>query len=363
MIHQSCQLLRNAQNMRNWLATVLLGLAFNSSTHAFGAEGHSTVGAIADQLLAGSNAAAQVNTILGGLSLQNAAVWADCAKNVNPSQNYTYSRAGSFKARSNSRSAAYFTSCTQYETHELQAEMSDFVRRNDTNCARKPSEESCHKQYHYSDVAVQRKRYAKGLTGTRRDDVVAAVAAASRVLQGGTAPAPFNIKNKREALFILAHTVGDIHQPLHVGAVYLSASGKRVNPDTGVFNPQTETRGGNQLVVSNQGASQKRTNFHHLWDEIPAAQTAAHINQAWLTRARATPITPGAVFDWSSVWANETLHASQQAFSGLKFSPRQNGEWHVSLPANYAEKMASIKEQQLTKAGARLAQVLQAIWP
>src|SRR5450755_3022934 len=50
---------------------------------AYGPDGHHTIGAIADRLIVGTNAATQVNAILGGLSLENAAVWADCAKGVN----------------------------------------------------------------------------------------------------------------------------------------------------------------------------------------------------------------------------------------------------------------------------------------
>ncbi|MFX8926146.1 S1/P1 nuclease, partial [Acinetobacter baumannii] len=86
----------------------------------------------------------------------------------------------------------------------------------------KQGEEICHKQYHYSDIAIQRSSYSLGPVGTREDDIVGAVAAATHVLRDEPAPAPFNIKDKREALLLLVHYVGDLHQPLHVGAVYLS---------------------------------------------------------------------------------------------------------------------------------------------
>jgi hypothetical protein len=35
----------------------------------------------------------------------------------------------------------------------------------------------------------------------------------------------------------------------------------------------------------------------------------------------------------------------------------------VVLPADYSTQMSNIKQQQLTVAGARLSQILQAIWP
>src|SRR5258705_13311907 len=50
---------------------------------AWNAEGHQTVGAIADSLLAGTHAGKEVRKILGrGGTLQRAALWADCAQGV-----------------------------------------------------------------------------------------------------------------------------------------------------------------------------------------------------------------------------------------------------------------------------------------
>jgi hypothetical protein len=318
---------------------------------AWGPDGHHTVGAIADKLIAGSNAATEVNTILGGLSLQDAAVWADCAKGVDPTKDYQYTSEGRFPE------------CQIYETPALEAEMSGFVRRNDINCERKATEESCHKQYHYTDAAIQRDHYALGTVGTRNDDIVAAVAAAAAVLKGDPSPAPFDIQGKREALLLLSHYVGDIHQPLHVGAVYLSATGKRVDPDTGPLDPATETRGGNQISTRVAGSKKKGPNFHATWDQIPAVLTVSHVSAAWVARARAIPGTPSAVSDWPTAWATETLGQAKASFSGLKFGAKTGATWSVVLPASYASKMKTIKTNQLTEAGARLAQVLQAIFP
>jgi hypothetical protein len=48
-----------------------------------------------------------------------------------------------------------------------------------------------------------------GFAGTRDDDIVAASIATTHVLKGGPAPAPFNIKDKGEALRLLVHYIGD----------------------------------------------------------------------------------------------------------------------------------------------------------
>jgi hypothetical protein len=333
--------------------TLLAGLSVAACNAAFawGPNGHRAVGAIADKLIAGSNAARQVEAILGGLNLEQASVWADCARGVVPNKDYAYAAAGQYPE------------CAIYETPAREAEMSDFVRRNDRNCVRKPTEESCHKQYHYTDVAIQRERYAAGSVGTRDDDIVAAVAAAAHVLNGDPSPAPFDIQGKREALLLLAHYVGDIHQPLHVGAVYLDVTGRPVDPDLRGFDPATATRGGNQIVVVDAATGQRGRNIHQVWDEVPSSMTAARVDAAWLASARAVPPSPGAWSGWPAHWASDTLARDRSALASLGYGPRSDGAWTVSLSAAYKRSMSAIKKKQLTKAGARLAQILEAIWP
>jgi hypothetical protein len=333
------------------LALGLATLAACAHVHAWGPDGHHTVGALADQLIAGTPAAAQVAQLLGSLSLQQAAVWADCAKGIDPKQSYAYTSAGKYPE------------CKPFETPEGEAEMADFVRRNDTNCNRKPTEESCHKQYHYTDVAVQRSAYKLGSVGTRSDDIVGAVVAATQVLRGQPAPAPFDIKSPREALLLLAHYAGDIHQPLHVGAVYLDAKGKRVDPDATGLNPATETRGGNQIITLVGAAQKPGPNLHAVWDDTPAVLHVTHLTPAWVAQARAVAVTPGAVDAWPAIWATGTVVQAKTALIGRAYRPKQGTTWTVALPASYPATMTTIKRRQLTLAGARLAQVLRSVWP
>jgi hypothetical protein len=335
--------------LRRFLICCLLDISIAAGqAYAWGPDGHQTVAAIADNLIEGSNAAKEVKNILGDPSLEAASVWADCAKGVDPCRNYTYQTAGRYRE------------CKQYETPEREAEMNDFVRRNDKNCDPKSCEESCHKQYHYADVAVQHDRYDRSFFGARDYDIVNAVAAATRVLKGDPAPVPFSFKGKREALLLLAHYVGDIHQPLHVGALYLDAEGKPVNPDAGTFDPKTDTHGGNSIMV--EGGNK---NLHALWDDIPVSlKTTAHLNADLLKQAGTIPVTGGQVYDWPARWASDTMGAARQAFEGLAFTYRpEEGHWVTELPVNYFYKMDGIKRIQLVKAGARLAQLLKTIWP
>lgn len=337
-------------NLCRLATAAALGLALPAAL-AWGPDGHHTVGAIADKLLAGSPAAAQVNALLGGLGLRDAAVWADCAKGVDPKKDFKYTATGKF------------AECKVFETPELEAEMIDFVRRNDTNCPRAAGDESCHREYHYTDEAIQRTRYTLGDVGTRNVDIVAALAAATHVLAGDPAPAPFSINTKREALLLLAHYLGDIHQPLHVGAVYLDLQGLRVDPAAGTFDPATETRGGNEIVTVHLATNRRSANLHQTWDSIPLTLNADRIGPGWLAQARRLPKTTGAVFDWPAAWASETLRRAVPAFAGLNFGPDIDGGWTTSLSCAYDVRMTALKKKQLTAAGARLAQVLRALFP
>lgn len=325
------------------VATCLSGSA---ATFAWSAHGHETVGSIADSLLVGTNAAKAVKSILGKEKLKTASLWADCAKGV--------SEKPPLKYVVNSK----YIECKPFETATGKARMVDFVTRNLSACMPAPGDESCHRQYHYADVAIERNAYARSEIGTSDHDIVSATSAAIAVLQGGASPSPISFTSKREALRVLAHYVGDIHQPLHVGAIYLDASGHQVDPDAGTYDPATKTRGGNKIL--DQGKD-----FHTAeWDAIPASLTTAE-HKASVAQAKLVPITPGPVNQWAAAWAGDTVLASHTAFSGLIFGAEEisNGTWPVTEPAGYSAAKASLQKTQLVKAGARLAQLLQAIFP
>jgi len=329
-------------------ATAAVATCVWSLAGAWGADGHRTVGALAQKLLEGSRADQEVRALLGAISLADAALWADCAKGVRPDE----TRANELVYAS----AGRFPECQVFETAQAQAEMIDFVRRNLKNCNPEPHEEDCHRQYHYTDLHLQQSKYRLGVVGAREDDIVAGITAAIRVLQGKAAAQPFVIKDKREALLMLAHYAGDIHQPLHVGAVYLNAAGQRINPDKSGFDLATETRGGNELMVETR-------RLHSLWDEVFPSQRPDRINAAWLARAKAVPATGTDIEQFSTIWATESLRQSREVFRLVTFAPRVEKQWPTNLPSDYPARMALVKKAQLTAAGAHLAEVLRLVWP
>lgn len=327
--------------LRAFLLTVSAFLC--AQAHAFGANGHMAVGTIADELIAGTNAAKEARKILGS-NLRTAAVWADCAKGVNTT---TFKYGGDGK----------YPECAVYENPGSKAQMVAFVRRNVGNCTSAHNTEVCHKQYHYTDVAIQRVAYVKGQVGTSEQDVVAAVAAMIAVLQGNEAPEPFKIAGKKEALRLLSHYLGDIHQPLHVAAVYLDTDGQVVDPDEGVFDAATETQGGNVLMLGTK-------RLHGEWDSVGGVVTSSPLPPGILKKARAVPATPGPMEQWSTAWASEVLVEGKAAFDGLTYSSENTKhQYQITIPAGYNQMKAQVQREQVIKAGARLAQILTTIWP
>lgn len=323
-----------------------MGLGLAGVSHGWSAAGHQTTGAIADALLQGTPVEARVRALVG-VDLRTASLWADCAKGVSKS-------GGEFFYTVN----PVYAECAPFETAAGQARMVDYVARNWTGCRPAPGEEPCHKQYHYTDVAIERRAYSRDVVGTSDHDVVAALRAAVRVLQGENAPAPFSIEDKTEAVLLLAHLVGDLHQPLHVGAVYLDPMGHEVDPDRGSFDPRSNTRGGNLLL--DHGVA-----FHREWDAVPERLDADHLGRSATARALRVPATPGSPADWPAVWATQTLRLGPAVFQGISVAPEDvvRHTWPIAVPRAYASARTDIQEGQLVLAGARLAQILRAVLP
>jgi len=334
--------------MRRLLAAALIALPL--AAHAWRADGHKTVATIAAGLIKGSPAEARVAELLGDLSLPLMSIWADCAKGVAPDKGYTYPAPGKYPE------------CAPLETPERIAEMADYVRRNDKQCVMGPDEDSCHKQMHYADVPVQRSQYRLGTAGTRPDDVVGALRAAILALQGKPLPGQPNFKSPREALIVLVHLVGDLHQPIHVGSLYLDARGRLLDPDEQGLDPASYTIGGNSFSITPPPATGER-NFHSYWDIVPDALRPQQVDAAWLAEAEKVLPDAGDPADWPVHWAGESLQLAGMAMQGLGFSPKQGERWQVAFPAGYEARADAIKRRQLTVAGAHLARLLKTVFP
>ena len=332
-----------------------------TSAFAWGYQGHKVVGSIADRMLKPA-AKQQVRDILGdNLDLRRAAPWLDCVKSVVRHDD------GSFHYEVNPDHLDYEVPCTPFDSRQERARLVDYAKRNWITCSYKPDgvERGCHNTFHYEDVPIQRDGFDRKLhpLGTEDHDLVAAIGAAVAVLSDKPIPPPFlfSIKDKKEALLLLAHLVGDLHQPLHVGAVYLDADGKQVDPETASsIDPATETNGGNAIQDQN-------LNLHHEWDDIPTDIGEASTEEL-REAAKMIPSTQGPPEDWPAIWASESVLVAREAFKDLVFKrtePPPRVQWTVAFSGHmaYLHSMDTIKRAQLAKGGARLAEILNAIWP
>lgn len=325
--------------MKRWLVAAALagaGLAMAGDALAWGSDGHRAVAAMAAQLIAGSAAERQVAALLlPGETLEQAANWADCAK-------------GAF--------------CGP-QTDEMQAYTAANPR---------------HSQYHYTNVPFQLAHYRDHAFGTADDDIVQTLKQAIAVLQGrdDAAGNPHHF-SQRQALRLVAHLVGDIHQPLHVGAAYLGAAGGYVVPqrqDQVDAVHLFDARGGNNLLLA---SSQP---FHAYWDTTAVdyafrrsgTRTPAQFAQAMIAARPEVIANTGAPVSWPYQWADDGLAMARLAYAGATPGPivhqtgRDGGRyavWGLTVPDDYPAPSSAIARTQLTKAGYRLAALLRAIWP
>jgi hypothetical protein len=349
--------------MKKLACVLALAGAFHSADAlAWGNDGHRAVGAIADKLIKGSHAEKQVAMLLlPGESLESVANWADCVKG---------------------------TWCGP-QTPEMLA----YVGANP-----KAGE------YHYTDVPFQKEHYHDGEVGTAQDDIVQTLRQAIAVLQVKTDPAlnPHGF-SKRQALLLITHMTGDIHQPLHVGAAYVGKDGKFVVPNkhtdidtVAIF----DSRGGNNFLMNDDkvaamGASQIPGDnpkpregvprsltkpFHSYWDVTTVDYAMRRISTRTPEKfAEAVIATnPGVVRNsgdpvtWPYQWADDALVAAKLAYADVTTGPGmpQTGKkgdiyynWNLEVPNNYPVPSSAIAKTQLIKGGYHLASLLQTIWP
>lgn len=216
-----------AQQAAKWIAPLWVFVSVDA--HAWNAVGHQVIGGIADRLIKGTSAQSHVRAILSDESLATASVWADCAKGVDEQGTFRYV------------SSDHFPECQPFDTPQGRDQMVDYVKSNHSRCIVLPGQETCHRQYHYANIDSSVGFYRRGIEGTSDHDIVSGIVAAANVLAGRPAPMPFYIPSQAVALRLLVHWVGDLHQPLHVAAAHIDATG-RVLESGGVPSGIRDTR-------------------------------------------------------------------------------------------------------------------------
>lgn len=238
--------------------------------------------------------------------------------------------------------------------------------------------------YHFTDVPLEQPKYIADSPGTEKTDIVQMMTYAIAQLRGKK-PHKDEVKlTDVEAIWLLAHLVGDIHQPLHVGAAYYDKTTctTRVDPTNipGGLNSVAQTIGGNAIELAGAAGPPSAglaDTFHIYWDGPTVAwamqaKGLAGAEQEFARTLAAQPPagwdTPGDAETWAEQWANEILPTAVKAHNDLtiKFDRRKpdgNCVWRTTIDQTYhawAQKTAS---EQLAKAGFRLAALLVVLFP
>jgi hypothetical protein len=313
------------RGMRVWLGGALtLAWLATGEVGAFGEPGHRVVGRIAEMHLAGSRALEQVARILRPReTLADAGVWPDTIRN------------------------------TAYE---------------DGDTAQFRLRHPAHEVYHFTNIPFQSDRYAPDLPGAHAQDIVQIARESIRVLRGRSTSF-----TEREALRVLAHLVGDIHQPLHVGNGFVSAAApfRFVLPEgpTG----WRSSAGGNALRYGPKDTF----NLHAYWDthavNLAMQKQDVPTYAARLVKELGTPPNwrnTGDVEAWPDQWATEALLLAKAAYADIRIVQYLDGDqsrgihrWRIEQPPGYDKLARSRVPGQLARGGYRLAATLRAIWP
>ena len=344
-----------ATRRRRWAGLAIAAFAAAPAA-AWNAAGHESIGGIADQLIKGTPTGKRVSTILGG-TLQNAAIWADCAKSVKRVGSvWTFDMADKWRAKD----------CALFAAEPNNKALIGFVSRHSAACeALAPHGKCGHKNFHFTDISLAKPHYDPALPGASRIDLLHAITATVAVIKTGKAtaksPAPFNISGQREAVRLLAHYIGDLHQPLHVASIYLNDAGKAIDPATQADADAHDNAGGNNLMI--EGG-----NLHELWDKVTSAERTRMLDGSGAGEARQLATTTGNADTWPLAWTNDTLGVARKAFEPLKFGAKTAGVKPDQWPATAAEpayKQAreTLQHEQIVKAGARLARLLTELLP
>ncbi len=208
-----------------------------------------------------------------------------------------------------------------------------------------------HRVWHYVNLPLGCESYhqAKQLGFTRDNDVIQTIRICVLVLKDQS-----ERFSKVNALRLIAHLVGDVHQPLHTGCGFVDKSGSvpKLVTDPQIIkqrNLQSDT-GGNDLLLPGSG------NMHSYWDgklggnidldEITPLGMPTGNNEAAIeamvvedlrARAREVRNAGGAnlaaallVERWAEEWADESLRAGAEAYRNINIVAKQGSDFKVS---------------------------------
>jgi hypothetical protein len=339
--------------MKN-LATVLLIVGmFAGSAYGYGPRGHGLVGAIADKRLAKSDKSVKDNLklLLDGMTLKQAATLPDDIK-AGDSDPKKFKLSG-------------------HPT--IEADLRAFLAANPA------TGNSSHHVFHYTDVPViGTEKYATGEVGRSDFDLVHMIPFCIRVVKGAEPEANNRKITKSVAVILLAHYLGDIHQPLHVGAEYFDASGSPFEPSP--TNKGFADQGGNKLTLFTlvKGKTVSAGKFHSYWDGQTVENAFGTVADSTVAKKLAgrEPTDwklTGGVETWAEKLADEIMPMAREAHERLEFTKIKSAAGNEDIKSGrgsekkksggkfYATWAAATAKEEIHKAGWRLAALLEEI--
>jgi hypothetical protein len=182
--------------------------------------------------------------------------------------------------------------------------------------------------WHYIDIPLDKSRLDMERDCAKGDCIVSMISRFRQVVRDAATP-----NDRAEALMFLIHFIGDMHQPLHCS--------------------DNHDRGGNDVLLQ---FHDEPTNLHSLWDSglLSRLGTEDELFPSLSLEAakHAKEWSEGTVTDW----AEQSHKLGVEVVYGKL--PKAIDGAPVTIDAAYEAAAASVIREQIERAGARLAKVL-----
>jgi hypothetical protein len=341
--------------MKKFVYTIWMLCVLPLAGFGYGPRGHALVGAIADRRLASNRTVAEkVAKLLDGMPLEQAATIPDVIKGWDDCKTL----GGQFTVQASMR---------------INAELRAFVKANPCNG------DPTHHQFHYTDIpVVGNEKYGDGKIGRSDYDIVHMIAYCIRVLANKVPQPNQRAITRSVAVILLAHYLGDIHQPLHVGAQYFDDAGEPIEPT--LANKGLSDQGGNKinLFLFIDGKVRALGNLHSYWDSKVVDAAFGDTTNADIASSLAQnePIgwkLTGTPESLAEQMANDIMPVAREAHDRLTYSKVrfEQGSAVITLGRGleilepgrkpYKDWSELVVRNEIQKAGWRLAAILEAV--
>jgi hypothetical protein len=192
--------------------------------------------------------------------------------------------------------------------------------------------------WHFVDVPFSAAKFDRDRDGRDGNNVIDAVERFRKVLKTST-----DREERKEALLFLVHLVADLHQPLHAAE-------------------REGDHGGNLLRVTFPGTDDPKLNLHRVWDVDLAEAALGGLEPRDYAKRLQGAVAAEEAARWQKGTPEDWVNESHQAAVDVVYRKADKTELPragvVELDRAYVERGKPVVEEQLKKAGVRLAAVL-----